>query len=138
MTSELQALRDRIEELEELLGLSASELPAHWKLRDTPRRILGLLLRRERMSYHGLSICLGRDVNYHCLAVHLVAIRKFLRPLGVEVQTIYGFGYLLSPQAKRTLRAVIAAEQIPAQDAVTRKAPPIERLTRPPTPSHAN
>jgi hypothetical protein len=113
---EVQRLRDRVEELEELLGADPEDgerfavfrIPA-----GTGPRLLGLLLRRKVVSREAAQVVLygGRPENQQpsieSLDIHIFRIRKQLRLHKIEVVTVWGIGWLLEPEAKAQIYALI-------------------------------
>lgn len=111
--NELQILRDRVEELESLLGLSADN--GIWRLGFTPTQtaFLGMLftrkLVRRQEAYTGIfgvrSECdQPQDQN---LDVQLSRMRKKLHHLGVSVEAVRGVGWTMTENNKERLRTII-------------------------------
>lgn len=122
--SELQQLRDRVCELEELLGLTA-EFPRHLLPRGTFRLnicepLLGLLLARPFVSqqaaydacYGGRPECDQPDIKQ--IQVAICYLRKGLASKGIEVSLDRGQGYYMTDENKSKLRALIAESEAKA------------------------
>lgn len=112
MTTELDALRDRVSELEGLLGMSM-EFPRKFGLTPAHERLLGVLLKRDFVTNEGASIAVyeGRYNNNgptdDILKSQLCRMRKILRKFNVEVSTKWGQGIYLTADSKARLRALI-------------------------------
>lgn len=109
--SEVDALRDRIEQLEAALG--ATLIPP-WMtpgLTRAKRRLLGTLIAQPFVSsIAALSAARdddARDVNgKSVVAVHLVYVRKFLKLHGVEIHCAPGEGWWIDAADRQKLRAL--------------------------------
>jgi hypothetical protein len=117
MTSELQRLRDRVEELEELLGLTP---PVRYNLNitDLGMRLLGLLLKRPlvvrefafRALYGGKAES-DQPKNLRIIDVIVHRLNMALRSYGVKIQTEYLRGYYLSEGDKATILGLLNETQ---------------------------
>jgi len=111
--SETARLRDRIEELERLVGLRT--LPP--RLCGLTRReadLLGILLRRQVMTHAQLFEAIwggDSECNIKIVDVVVCKLRAKLRPHGIAIRTEYGVGYFIPPDSKATARARIAAHE---------------------------
>jgi hypothetical protein len=100
--SELQRLRDRVEELEALLGLTE----------DIPDEIVPaeLAIRSNHNGYFGpkvkaiIGMLLARPRN---IPVLLSRSRKIMRAHGVEITTMWGKGWYLDGPNKQKLAAIV-------------------------------
>ncbi|WP_441252403.1 hypothetical protein AB8A28_13965 [Tardiphaga sp. 71_E8_N1_1] len=116
-SSEVQRLRDRIEELETLLGagpdvcdrLQTLGLPLH------SRKFLGVVLKRSVVSRNAAYIVMYGDrpeasqPEMRTLDVHVWFVRGRLRGRGIELKTQRGFGWYLTPEDKAKINAMIGA-----------------------------
>lgn len=108
-----QDLRDRIAELEDILGLTAEFPPAvAMKCRGiapVQARLLGLLMKRKFLPWSCAHDALygGRPASELPDMLALASIVKFLRkrlkPLGVTIQTVYGEGIFIAAIDKKRL-----------------------------------
>jgi len=112
-SGELARLRDRVEELEGLLGMRIA-CPRPWRLTGREAQVFGLLLRhgvcpRERI----FAAIWGYDseVDGKIVDVTVCHLRRKLRHLGIAIRTEYGVGYFLEPDARRRARALIAERE---------------------------
>jgi DNA-binding response OmpR family regulator len=110
---ETARLRDRVEELERLIGLRTLP-PRLWGLTRREADVLGILLRRQVMTHAQLFEAIwGGDSERDIKIVEVVVckLRAKLRPHGIAIHTEYGVGYFIPPDAKATARAQIAAHE---------------------------
>jgi len=117
--SELQQLRDRVEELEYVIGLrlpNPHDLAMRRLLRGTrqvPRsaEILGMLLKRELVTRDGFSAVLTRrnddPISDKLLDIYICYIRRVIAEHGIEIETVWGAGYRMTAPNKRKLRALL-------------------------------
>lgn len=104
---ELAALRDRVEELEALLGLQTFHATS-LKLRPSEEALLSLLLkgalvvpsRALIVIYGGLPEADQPDLKI--IDVWLCKLRRKLRPFGITIKNDWGRGYYMDA-ANRTL-----------------------------------
>lgn len=111
--SELERLRDRVEELEELLGMSFDP-PNQFGLTITEAKIIGVLIKREIANsafihaaiYGGLPECDQPDEK--TIDVHLCKARKKLKAHGIRIYNRYNVGYYLDASVRAQLKNPIA------------------------------
>jgi DNA-binding response OmpR family regulator len=104
-------LRDRIDELERLLGMRPV-LPRIWQLTPREADVLGILLKRQVMSQTQLFEAIwGGDSERETKIVEVVVckLRAKLRPHGIAIRTEHGSGYYIPPDSKAAARALIDA-----------------------------
>ena len=110
---ETARLRDRIEELERLMGMRMVA-PRLFGLTRREADMLGILLRRQVMTHaHLFEAIWGGDSERSVKIVEVVVckLRAKLRPHGIAIRTEYGVGYFIPPDSKATARALIAAHE---------------------------
>lgn len=117
----VQRLRDRVEQLEGVLGVGK---PQTERLREIfglePERsvMLGMIYAREFVTRDGCYTVLyeGRpECDWPAEKVldgHLCAIRKSLRQYGAQVVTKSGSGWHMPPASKAIIREKLQAHQI--------------------------
>lgn len=114
--NELQLLRDRVEELEELLGLSREKQHVFWRLKLTPtqRAFISLLYYGGLLRRHAVFSALY-GARLECdqpeekiLDVVLSKARIELSLHGICVQTQRGVGWFMTMDNKLKLRALIS------------------------------
>ena len=111
--AELQRLRDRVEMLEDALGISpsiTSRLRAAFGLSLGEARILGILMSRQLIGFDAMySVLYGAlaeddQPSDQVVKVHIFKLRKKLKPHDIEIATLVSEGYALRPEAKRAIR----------------------------------
>lgn len=111
--SETARLRDRVEELERLLGMRPV-LPRMWGLTGREADVVGILLRRQVMTHAQLFEAIwggDSDRNIKIVEVLVCKLRAKLRPHGIAIRTEHGVGYFVPPDSKAKARAQIAAHE---------------------------
>lgn len=107
-----QRLRDRIEQLEEVIG---DIQPVRIRgLRPAAQRMLSMISARGYMSRESLYAVLYGDLaedeqpEFKILDVTLAMARKFCGPYGIKVETVWGKGWKMSDESRRKYRALAA------------------------------
>ena len=112
--TELQQLRDRVAELEELLGMKTPQSPCRLlHLTPTEEKLCGLLLKRPLVTqdiffvavYGNLLEC--DQPKERMLDVYICKLRKKLSPLEIEITTRPWVGYYLPAESKSKLVALL-------------------------------
>jgi DNA-binding winged helix-turn-helix (wHTH) protein len=123
--TELQQLRDRVAELEEILGIDRPmtvRLREAFGLTQMPAKVLGMLLSRTFVSKDALYTALyavraaADRPRTNILERHVNKLREHLRPHGVVIETIYGEGYRMTAPNKAKVRDVL--DKLPSPDAI--------------------
>jgi two-component system cell cycle response regulator CtrA len=108
-------LRDRVELLEEEIGLTAFKpqrrIAGLWRMEMT---CIGVLLKNELARTSALMVALyGGDLDSapseHVIRVYMCNIRKKLRPYGIEISNVWGYGYKMAEAHKAILRGLMEA-----------------------------
>ena len=111
---EVEALRDALEAMRGALasdaGVKIIELA---KLTYSERMLLGLLMRRHRATKDQMMTMLYADrpdeePDSKILDVMICKMHKKLSPHGVEIRTIHGAGYELTPTSREKIKALMA------------------------------
>lgn len=113
--NELQSLRDRVEELEELLGLRQEQADAFHKLRMSPQQkvFLSLLYRSMLVrKYTAFNAIFGARMeceqpDENILAVQICKMRKILARFDISIETQRTAGWFMTPENKEKLRELI-------------------------------
>jgi len=114
--SELQRLRDRIEELEQILGIDRSmttRLRAALQITKDQARVLGMLLSRNIATHESLYIALYGarpdcdQPQFKILDVQICHLRARLKRHGIAVKTHWGEGWSVSPADKIQVRQMM-------------------------------
>lgn len=120
MTDEIQALKDRVKELEWLLGLHRQwpRLPMKG-IRVNGWNLMGLLLRwplvTHDMAYRALYG--GRpesdQPNIHIITTNIHRLRRALEPYGITIRGEYGSGYYLDAENRKKLAGLVGNQEDP-------------------------
>lgn len=123
--ADICALRERVELLEEenlqLRALLAPSVtfPAGWGLSAQQTTFLGTLYARSGgVSYDALRAALlggvseAKSESYISVIGHKT--RKKVRQHGVDIRTMWAFGFALTAESREVIAAALAAEQGPA------------------------
>lgn len=110
MPTEVERLRDRVEELESLLGLDFIVAPK-LALASIEAKILGMLIKRPMMTRRmALSAMYGyaaEDRSDRCVDTPLHYLRKKLEKHGVKISTRSTEGWFLSAAAREKLMPLL-------------------------------
>ncbi|MEJ0012813.1 MAG: helix-turn-helix domain-containing protein [Bauldia sp.] len=117
LEAEIERLRYRVEELEALFGDDRVDpLRALFRLTRIEARVLSMLMARELCSHEGIGQQLygldGSDRTRNAHTVQIVHLRKKLQPFGISIETIWGDGYRLAPEAKAKVRALLERREV--------------------------
>lgn len=112
LEAENERLRDRIAQLEDAMGLDFVA-PLEWRLTRAETALFGVLLAREFATKEALLAGVARDPTGDAPEIKIVDVfvckaRRKLRPFGIEIETIWGRGYRLTPESKAAARAQLA------------------------------
>lgn len=108
---ECDRLRDRIEELERIIGTRDDEFPYKLPMQPKAQRMLLVLLNRVFVSNETafVAICDHTDrldsYPEKYVQQYITKVRAFLGPLRRCVKTKWGEGYYIMPQDKQQVRA---------------------------------
>lgn len=115
MAAETQRLRDRIAVLEGMLGLDL-RAPLEFRLTNLEARLFGVVLQRGMASRETLMAALYYDrptdrdePEIKIVDVVVCKIRKKLKPFGIDLLTIWGQGYRLSPEDRERCKSMMEA-----------------------------
>jgi hypothetical protein len=114
--NEVARLRERIEELEDLLGLQEKIPSAVFKGPHRARleTVAKLLLARELVSKTAIILAIGgADMVEQTAAVYVSYLRRQLAERDIALRTEWGRGWRLDVANKAKLRALIADKQLP-------------------------
>lgn len=110
---ELEALRDRVEELEGVLGIGGLT-PLEWTCRPRGRtwKLLNFLAKRGNARTEAIWAAVWGDsiderADIGIVPVAVCALRKGLKPHGIEVRCIWGEGYGFTPDMRAKAQALI-------------------------------
>jgi two-component system, cell cycle response regulator CtrA len=116
LLDEIESLRGENEQLRDALGIT-TEIPLCLGLTPYQKRLLGFLLKRDRVPRENMHLAIMRTVGSKrdetdpkMVDATICKMRKKLRPRGIEISTDWGFGYFMAADSKARLRQIIAAE----------------------------
>ena len=104
LEQENDELRERIRVLEEMVGIRV-EVPLVFGLTSHEAMLFGLLLKRDLVTKEMAMVGLygdrpNLDPEIKIVDVYICKARKKLRRFGVEIETVWGRVYRLSPECK--------------------------------------
>ena len=109
LENEVELLLERIEQLEgEVLGREWF-CPIEFCLTPSQQRLLAALISRERCSKEFLHMASTKpgveaESELKIIDVWICKMRPKLQAFGINIQTVWGFGYMLSPEDQARLR----------------------------------
>lgn len=112
MEIENDALRDRVAQLEEMLGVTF-DAPPFLQLTGCEAQIFGLLLAREAITKRIAMDAVYGDrpdadqAEEKIIDVWVCKMRRKLEPWGIKIETNWGQGYYMSPAMKTLARSLI-------------------------------
>lgn len=117
--SELQQLRDRVEELEEALGIAAGQLDQFGclGLAPLPTSLMGMLYKSNIVSREAAFVALyGSRIecdqpDIKNLDVYIWRVRDRLKRYGITVNSQRGVGWYMTQENKAKLRAYLEGPQ---------------------------
>jgi two-component system, cell cycle response regulator CtrA len=117
LQAENDQLREQVAMLEAALGADVA-LPLMLGLTEKEARLVACMFSRDRMSKAAAMAALydvcDNEVEPKVVDVFVCKARKKLLAWGIEVETIWGFGYAMTAAAKARLSALIDQERAAA------------------------
>jgi DNA-binding response OmpR family regulator len=116
LMSEMERMRDRVLQLEQILGIDSSEtgrIREAFGLEPDLARIMGMLLKRNFVSHESLyTVMYGHRPECEwpdakVLDVQICKLRRRLKPHDVTIATRWGEGWSISVPNKVKARAVL-------------------------------
>lgn len=108
--SELEELRDRVEQLQAALGMNIT-LPDATGLTPLKAKMVGILLKRDIVSREMfLDLMYGNrpdEPGAQTIDVHLCQIKKRLSNHGIDIKNRYGAGWYISAPDKAKLKSLM-------------------------------
>jgi DNA-binding winged helix-turn-helix (wHTH) protein len=110
LRQKIEYLNVRLEYMRAELARSEKEFPGEWRLCRAHARILRALVDRDAVSHQTLidaqywDKAVEPDCARETLFTQMMYLRRKLRPFGIAILTIRGFGYRLDPKARAALR----------------------------------
>ncbi len=105
LLNQIEVLRDRVDELEELIGVR-QQFP-QFGLTATEMKVLGILVQREIVSQkliYGVLYGGDSDRQIKTIDVFISKIRRKLAPHGHEIKTSWGSGFYMDASARAALK----------------------------------
>ena len=102
----LEEANEKIQQLETEINTRAS-FPVLLGLTPTQEKILAIMLKREYISREAIDRLLCKGNCRSLPKVHICHLRDKLSPYGIEIESLWGRGYALTPKAKEKLRSFI-------------------------------
>lgn len=112
---ENETLRQKIEDFKE--RQSPVSIPAAWRLAKQRVSILELLMKSERVSREMILSAIPpvwENKEQRCsvfVDVQIHLLRKYLKPMNVTIDTLWGYGYAIPMRSKEILRREIRIAQ---------------------------
>ena len=114
LEAENEALREKLAWFEEIFR-STIWVPPAFGLTSAEAKIFALLLKRDQVSREAAMVALyedgGPDIEINIINVRVCTMRAKLKPFGIGIETVWGVGYRMSPEAKARAKAHL--EQAP-------------------------
>lgn len=112
LETENDVLREKIIELEELIGLRI-ETPLMLGLTGQEAKLFGILLKRDLVTKaQGMSALYSDRPNGEAeikiVDVFVCKMRKKLKPFDIEIETVWGQGYRMTAASKANAAALLA------------------------------
>jgi hypothetical protein len=113
---ETDRLRDRVEQLEQLVGVDrslTSRLRTAFGLEPGVAQVMGMLLKRDFVTHDALYVVLYAArpecdwPDARIVDVQISRLRRALRRHGITIKTQWGEGWLMSAADKARVRAVM-------------------------------
>jgi len=125
LIEEVEFLRERVKQLDNLLTPTAEEVPLSWSMTGQEAKIVGHLRRiAPRMASCDALMCLLYDDRYalepDIIKVFVCKIRRKLRNTGFHIETRWGQGYLFAAGEDPSDRKRLPAAWTEHEDALIR------------------
>lgn len=114
LEAENDELRERVASLMRVLRAEHIVLPREWRLSPVEAKLFGALLARAAASKDMIMAALYGDriddePDIGAVNVIIHNSRKKLKPFGIEIRSIHGYGYELPPEQRARLRGELGA-----------------------------
>lgn len=112
--AENDELRERVAQLERLI-MAEDPLPLEWGLTETEEKVVRCLIARDLASKETIHFALYGSIGDEGADPKIVDVlickaRPKLAPFGIEIETQWGRGYRLSPDARKVIAASLGAK----------------------------
>jgi len=115
----VQALLDRIDELERILGVDEEltfRIMRSTGCSRTESKFVGMLFKRQMVTRECLFVVIYGDRSEddvpesEILRTHVCKARQVLKQYGITIDTVWGAGYAMSTQNKKLLQELLDQE----------------------------
>jgi DNA-binding response OmpR family regulator len=112
--NENEMLRARNEQLEEMLGIRTLA-PISFGLTPSESKVFGILMKRDLATKEMVMLTLYGDrpddnVEIKIVDVFVCKMRKKIKAHDVPIETVWGQGYRIAPEAKQRVRDMMRDE----------------------------
>lgn len=113
LRAQLDEALERIRQLEEELAGTSVAWPLDWGFTNSERAIMTSLMRHDFADKGNLYFSLyghkseDEQAEPKTIDVFVCRIRKRLKPLGLNIQTVWGKGYFISTEDKEAIREMM-------------------------------
>lgn len=109
---EVEFLREENRQLRESLVGAEFAFPAEWRLTRAEQLLLNSLYTGPNF-FRGeealrFASCRGNATDRDVVKVRVCGMRKKLKPAGIEIKTVWGEGYELTPGSAAIIKGVLA------------------------------
>lgn len=97
---EIEMLRERVRQLEQVLVPDSITVPVEWRLTSSEARLFAFLTTRDVASKSAIMQALysdraDEDPEIKIIDVFVCKLRRKVKPFGVKIETVWGRGYSL-------------------------------------------
>lgn len=101
---EIEQLRERVRQLEDILAPPGTPIPLEWRLTGKEARVFAHLTTRDVATKESIMLALYSDradegPEMKIVDVFICKMRKKIEPFGVTINTVWGTGYSLANRA---------------------------------------
>jgi two-component system cell cycle response regulator CtrA len=113
--TENEILREKVAQLEELLGLTFPA-PLEFGLTGSEAKAFGVLMNRDIATKDAIMAGLyadkpfGGEAEPKIVDVFICKARRKLKPFSIKIETVWGQGYRLTPETKAIVRSMLEAD----------------------------
>lgn len=116
LEAENERLLEEIVRLQEAFGITDELAPIALRLTGKECALLGILMKRDTCTKQQImsglyAIGPDEEPEVKIVDVFVCKMRKKLKPFGIEVDTVWGQGYRLTPAAKAIVSNLYAQER---------------------------
>lgn len=108
LSAQYETLKEENRQLRAMLVTPDFKTPQHWGLSASEDRMLSSLYSapvggRPKEALKTAS-CISTHADVKVVEVRISKMRQKLRPFGVEIHTVWGFGYELTPASVQIIK----------------------------------